>query len=88
MGIAVAVLAALPSLPHFASRALDLLAYGKMLTAHGVPLLARGGVALATNETIRQGLPLATAVSSVLLVMMGWAIARSRSRQAFERSMS
>jgi len=59
-----------------------------MLTAHGVPLLARGGVALATNETIRRGLPLATAVSSVLLVMMGWAIARSRSRQVFERSMS
>jgi hypothetical protein len=88
MGLAVAVLAALPSLPHLTSTALDLLAYGKVLTAHGIPLLARGGVALATNPTLSRGLPVATAVSSVLLVLMGWAIARSRSRETFERSMS
>ncbi len=88
MGIAVAVLAALPSLPHFATSAVEMLGYAKLFSAHGVSLLARGGVAIATNETLQRGLPVATAMSSVLLVIMGWAIARARSRETFERSMS
>jgi hypothetical protein len=88
LGLAVAVLAAVPSLPHFTSLLFEAVAYGKLLSSHGVSLLARGGVALATNETLSRGLPVATAVSSVLLVLMGWAIARSRSRETFERSMS
>jgi hypothetical protein len=88
MGIAVAVLAALPSLPHFATSAVEMLGYAKLFSAHGVSLLARGGVAIATNETLQRGLPAATAMSSVLLVIMGWAIARARSRETFERSMS
>jgi len=88
MGIAVAVLAALPSLPHFATSAVGMLGYAKLFSAHGVSLLARGGVAIATNETLQRGLPAATAMSSVLLVIMGWAIARARSRETFERSMS
>jgi len=85
---AVAVLAALPSLPHFAGIVIDVVGYAKMLSTHGVSLIARGGVALATNETLSRGLPVATAVSSVLLMLMGWAIARTRSRETFERSMS
>jgi hypothetical protein len=88
LGLTVAVLAAVPSLPHFTSLLLEALAYGKLLSTHGVSLLARGGVALATNETLSRGLPVATAVSSVLLVLLGWAIARTRSRETFERSMS
>lgn len=88
MGLAVAVLAALPSLPHLGAIAIDVLGYAKMLSTHGVSLIARSGVALATNETVSRGLPVATAVSSMLLVLMGWAIARTRSRETFERSMS
>jgi hypothetical protein len=88
MGLAVAVLAALPSLPHLAGIVIDVVGYAKLLSQHGVSLIARGGVALATNETLSRGLPVATAVSSVLLVLMGWAIARTRSRETFERSMS
>jgi hypothetical protein len=88
MGLSVAVLAALPSLSHFLTSLASALSYAKLLSTHGVAILARGGVALATNETIARGLPVATAVSSVLLVLMGWAIARTRSRETFERSMS
>lgn len=88
MGLAVAVLAALPSLPHLAGILVDIAGYAKMLSTHGVSLIARSGVALATNETVSRGLPVATVVSSMLLVLMGWAIARTRSRETFERSMS
>jgi hypothetical protein len=87
-GLTVAVLAALPSLSHLASTLASVMSYLKLLSTHGVAILARGGVALATNETLARGLPVATVVSSGLLVTMGWAIARSRSGESFERSMS
>jgi hypothetical protein len=88
LGVAVAVLAAIPSMPHFAGIVVDALGYLKLFSTHGLGVLVRGGVAIATNQTIARGLPAATAVSSVLLVAMGFAIARSRSRETFERSMS
>lgn len=88
LGVAVAALAAIPSLPQFTSNLLELLACGKILTSHGIPVLVRGGVALATSESAGRALSIATAVSSVLLVMMGWAIARTRSHETSDRSMS
>ena len=88
MGVAVAVLAALPSVPHFASRISAALAFGKEFSSHGVPVLVRGGMQLASSEAASRALTMATIASSMLLVMMGWAIARSRSHVSSERSAS
>jgi hypothetical protein len=88
MGVAVALLAALPSLPHFATTVVELLAYGRALSVHGVPVLVRGGLSLVKSETASTALSAATMVSAVLLVMMGWAIARTRSQVSSERSAS
>jgi hypothetical protein len=89
LGIAVAVLAALPSLPHFMGTMTMIVAYAKTFTTHGLPVLARGGVALASSQSVSRALPVATIAASALLVMMGWAIARTRSHGvAGERSAS
>lgn len=88
MGVVVAVLAALPSLPHLTSTVLDALAYGRAFSTHGVPVLVRGGFELANREGAGRALTLATVASAALLVMMGWAIARTRSRVSSERSVS
>ncbi|HEY8039104.1 MAG TPA: hypothetical protein VIF15_04890 [Polyangiaceae bacterium] len=84
LGLAVAVLAALPTVPQLGSFVRFALAFA----ARGVPVLARGGVALASSEAVRGALPTATLAASALLVVMGWAIARSRSRTSSEGSMS
>jgi hypothetical protein len=86
LGVAVAALAAIPSLPHFASTLPSLLAYGKTFSSHGIPVLVRGGAALAASES--RAIAIATIVSAALLVMMGFAIARVRSPETSERSMS
>ena len=52
-----------------------------------VPVLARGGFALATSESVTRALPAATLCACTLLVGMGLMIARSRSG-SFERSAS
>jgi hypothetical protein len=88
VGVVVAVLAALPSLPHLTTTVLDALAFGRAFSTHGVPVLVRGGFELANREGASRALTLATVVSSALLVMMGWAIARTRSRVSSERSVS
>jgi len=43
---------------------------------------------MASREDVSRGLQIATIVSSVLLVLMGLAIARTRSRVSSERSVS
>ena len=88
LGVAAALLAALPSLPHLASNVLEALSFGRAFSTHGVPVLVRGGFVLANSEGAGRALALATVVSAALLVMMGWAIARTRSRVSSERSVS
>jgi hypothetical protein len=88
LGVAAALLAALPSLPHLASNVLEALSFGRAFSTHGVPVLVRGGFVLANSEGASRALALATVVSAALLVMMGWAIARTRSRVSSERSVS
>jgi hypothetical protein len=75
-GTAVAALAGLPGLAHFGS----FVAYVQAFCTRGVPVIARGGFALATSETVTSALPAATLAASALLVVMGLMIARSRSR--------
>lgn len=87
VGCTVAVLAAIPSLPHLAERLGTFIAFGRVLSAHGLPVLVRG-IAMASRGDVSRGLQLATVVASVLLVLMGLAIARSRSRVSSERSVS
>jgi hypothetical protein len=82
-GLLVAVLAALPMLQHFERW----LSYALAFATRGVPVLARGGVALATSDAVTRALPVATLAASALLVVMGCAIARARSR-ASEGSVS
>jgi hypothetical protein len=77
-GVMVAMLAGLPVLGHLGHLATFL----NVFFTRGVPVLARGGLALATNESVRGALPVATLAASALLVMLGLAIARSRSRSA------
>jgi hypothetical protein len=45
-----------------------------------VPVLARGGLALASSEAVTSALPVATLAASALLVGMGLMIAKTRSR--------
>ena len=87
LGCTVAVLAAVPSLPQLASRLGTAVAFGKVLSSHGLPVLVRG-IAMASREDVSRGLQIATMVASVLLVLMGLAIARTRSRASSERSVS
>jgi len=86
-GMAVALLAGLPALAHLGS----LVDYLTAFFARGVPVLARGGFALATSESVTSALPAATLAASALLVGMGLMIAKTRSRsveQSVERSAS
>ena len=87
LGCTVAVLAAVPSLPQLTSRLGSVLAFGRIVSSHGLPMLVRG-ITLASRGDVSQGLRLATVVASVLLVLMGLAIARTRSRVPSERSVS
>ena len=75
-GIGVAMLAGLPALAHLGS----FIAYVTVFFSRGVPVIARGGFALATSESVRSGLPGATLAASALLVGMGLWIAKARSR--------
>jgi hypothetical protein len=72
----VATLAGLPALAHLGSF-VDVAA---AFFARGVPVLARGGFALATSDPVASALPVATLGASALLVGMGLMIAKSRSR--------
>jgi hypothetical protein len=82
-GLTVALLAGLPALSHLGRFA----AYAMAFFKRGVPVLARGGFALANSESVSHALPAVTLGASALLVGMGLMIARSRSR-SFERSAS
>jgi hypothetical protein len=82
-GLTVAVLAGLPALAHIGR----LFSYLQAFFTRGVPVLARGGFALATSESVTRALPAATLCACTLLVGMGLMIARSRSG-SFERSAS
>ena len=87
LGCTVAVLAAVPSLPQLAARLGSVVAFGRVLSTHGLPVLVRG-IAMASRADASRGIQLATIVASVLLVLMGLAIARTRSRVSSERSVS
>ena len=82
-GLAVAMLAGLPMLAHVGG----FFAYLRVFFTRGVPVIARGGFALATSESVTHALPMATLGASALLVVMGLMIAKTRSR-SFERSAS
>ncbi|HEY1691808.1 MAG TPA: hypothetical protein VGG39_06585 [Polyangiaceae bacterium] len=82
-GIAVAVLAGLPAVAHLGHFVSYLMAF----FTRGVPVLARGGYALASSDAVTRALPAATLAASALLVVVGSVIARSRSG-SFERSAS
>jgi hypothetical protein len=82
-GIAVAVLAGLPAIAHVGHFVSYLMAF----FTRGVPVLARGGYALASSDAVTRALPAATLAASALLVVVGSVIARSRSG-SFERSAS
>jgi len=75
-GMAVALLAGLPALAHLGS----FVDYLSAFFTRGVPVLARGGFALATSDAVTSALPAATLMSSALLVVMGLMIAKARSR--------
>jgi hypothetical protein len=87
IGCTVAVLAAVPSLPSLAARLGTFITFGRVLSTHGLPVLVRG-IAMASRSDASRSIQLATVVASVLLVLMGLAIARSRSRASSERSVS
>ena len=76
VGMAVAVLAGLPALAHLGS----LVDFLTVFFTRAVPVLARGGLALATSDAVTGALPVATLASSALLVGMGLMIAKARSR--------
>ena len=86
--MSVAVLAALPSLPHFLICGVDVLSLREAAVDPRRVDPGAGRRGPGHERDACRGLPVATAVSSVLLVLMGWAIARTRSRETFERSMS
>ena len=75
-GTAVAVLAGLPALAHLGS----FVDYVSAFCSRGVPVIARGGFALVTSETVTSALPAATFGASALLVAMGLMFAKARSR--------
>jgi hypothetical protein len=76
-GVVVAVLAGLPVIAHIGH-------FATMVTTfftRGVPVLARGGVALASSEPVRSAFPVATLVASLLLVVMGSMVASAARRR-------
>jgi hypothetical protein len=75
-GVTVAMLAGLPLVGQVGAYAALALAF----VTHGLPVLARGGMALASSEAVSSALPAVTLVASALLVVMGLAIAKTRSR--------
>jgi hypothetical protein len=86
-GTAVAMLAGLPALAHLG----NFVDYVSAFCTRGVPVIARGGFALATSEPVTSALPAATFAASALLIGMGLMIAKARSRsgeQSVERSAS
>jgi len=87
LGCTVAVLAAVPALPQLAARLGNAVAFGKVVSSHGLPVLVRG-IAMASRDDVSRGIQLATIVAAALLVLMGLAIARTRSRVSSERSVS
>jgi len=83
-GVVVAFAAGLPMLAqlgHYVTFALG-------LWTRGVPVLARSGLALAASSAVSRALPVATLAASALLVAMGFAIARARSRSSSEEQGS
>jgi hypothetical protein len=75
-GLVVSILAGLPALAHLRW----FVAYAMAFCTRGVPVIARGGLALATSESVTRALPGASLAASALLVAMGMMIARARSR--------
>ena len=75
IGVAVSIVAAVPMF----AKINHLVSHVMMFLAHGLPVLFRGGRALAASDMVHRALPMATLMSSGLLVAMGWAIARARS---------
>jgi hypothetical protein len=75
-GVTVAMLAGLPLVGQVGTYAALALAF----VTHGLPVLARGGMALASSEAVSSALPAVTLAASALLVVMGLAIAKTRSR--------
>jgi len=85
-GVVVAMLAGLPMLTHLGRTTTGIM----LFFTRGVPVLARGGFALATSHSVQGALPIASIAVSALLVVMGLMIAasaKSRSR-AVEGSAS
>jgi hypothetical protein len=76
VGTVVATLAGLPALAHLGS----FVDYVSAFLSRGVPVLARGGVAVATSEAVTRALPAATLTAATLLVALGLMIAKARSR--------
>jgi hypothetical protein len=77
-GVMVAVLAGLPVLAHPGRFATIVTAF----FTRGVPVLARGGYALASSQAVRGAFPAATLVASALLVAMGLMVASAARRQS------
>ena len=76
VGTAGAMLAGIPAMAHLGS----FVDYLAAFFTRGVPVLARGGLALASSEAVTSALPAATLASAALLVAMGLMIAKARSR--------
>jgi hypothetical protein len=72
-GVVVAMLAGLPMLMHLGRTTSGVM----LFVTRGLPVLARGGFALATNQAVRGALPMASLAASALLVVMGMMIATS-----------
>jgi hypothetical protein len=72
-GVVVAMLAGLPMLMHLGRTTSGIM----LFFTRGVPVLARGGFALATSQAVKGALPIASVAASALLVLMGMMIAGS-----------
>jgi hypothetical protein len=77
-GVVVAVLAGLPVLAHLGHLATIAMAF----FTRGVPVLARGGYALASSPPVRGAFPVATLVASALLVAIGLMVASVARRRS------
>jgi hypothetical protein len=87
LGLTVAAVAAVPVLRDVASAP----GFWVSLVIRSVKALARGGLAFATSDAVKRGLPPATLAAAVLLFFMGWVVARWISNTApatSERSAS
>jgi hypothetical protein len=72
-GVVVAMLAGLPMLTHLGRTTSGVM----LFFTRGVPVLARGGFALATSHAVKGALPVASVAASLLLVVMGMMVAAS-----------